>query len=137
MVEIERAVDLWDMARKSKAAIEEAITPRLLIQGQVVNSIVEKMPVIPAFTVDYDLSISNIGRLDWPTVYGTLEFLGLHAPIFNANQAGHRVMGVNTSVGRLHLTYISHDPEAPALAARGMELLRSKHGRNKGGFQWY
>ena len=125
MVEIERAGDLWDMARKSKAAIEEAITPRLLIQGQVVNSIVEKMPVIPAFTVDYDLSISNIGRLDWPTVYGTLEFLGLHAPIFNANQAGHRVMGVNTSAGRLHLTYISHDPEAPALAARGMELLRS------------
>jgi len=89
---------------------------------------VEKMPVIPAFTVDYDLSISNIGRLDWPSAYGKLVFQGLHAPIFNVNQAGHRVMGANTSAGRLHLTYISHDPEAPWLAARGMELLRSMLG---------
>ncbi len=125
MVEIERAGDLWEMARKAKAAMERAITPKLFIQGQVVNSIVEKMPVIPAFTVDYDLSISNVGRLDWPGVYGKLEFLGLHAPIFNVNQAGHRVMGANTSAGRLHLVYISHDVDAPWLAARGMELLRS------------
>jgi len=125
MVEIEGSNDLWAMARKAKAAMDQSITPSLLIQGQVVSSIVEKMPAIPAFTVDYDLSISNVGRLDWPSSYGKLEFLGLHAPIFNVNQAGHRVMGANTSAGRLHLTYISHDPEAPWLASRGMELLRS------------
>jgi len=125
MVEIEGSRDLWEMARKAKVAMDTAITPKLLIQGQVVSSIVERMPAIPGFTVDYDLSISNVGRLDWPTAYGKLEFLGLHAPIFNVNQAGHRVMGANTSAGRLHLTYISHDPEAPWLASRGMELLRS------------
>lgn len=128
MVEIEVASDLWETARKAKAAMEKAITPALFIQGQIVSSIVEKMPAIPAFTVDYDLSISNIGRLDWPSAYGKLEFLGLHAPIFNVNQAGHRVMGANTSAGRLHLTYISHDPESPWLAARGMEQLRSMLG---------
>jgi hypothetical protein len=128
MVEIEGASDLWEMARKAKAAMDQAVTPALFIQGQIVSSIVEKMPAIPSFTVDYDLSISNVGRLDWPVSCGKLEFLGLHAPIFNVNQAGHRVMGANTSCGRLHLTYISHDPEAPWLAARGMELLRSMLG---------
>ena len=128
MVEIEGSSDLWEMARTAKVAMEKAITPALFIQGQVVSSIVEKMPAIPSITVDYDLSISNVGRLDWPVSCGELAFTGLHAPIFNVNQAGHRVMGANTSAGRLHLTYISHDPEAPWLASRGMELLRSMLG---------
>ncbi|MFP4013928.1 MAG: phthiocerol/phthiodiolone dimycocerosyl transferase family protein [Chitinispirillaceae bacterium] len=53
--------------------------------------------------MDYDFSLSNLGRIDFPDKKRKL--LELHGPIFSAVD-GERIFGVNTTNGRMAITMI-------------------------------
>lgn len=115
---------LWDVARHAKTAIRAALGPELFLQPPLIYQLVER-PISGAFiSHNYDLSISNLGQLDIPAICGDLQVESVHTPTFNVQAVGHRVLGVATCGGKLCGTYTSCDPDAPALAERGWELLR-------------
>ena len=114
---------LWEIARHAQTVLRAALGPDLFLQPPVVNQFIQR-PVSFSFSHDYDLSISNLGQLDIPAVCGDLQVESVHTPTFNVHTAGHRVLGVATCSGKLCCTYTSCDPDAPALAERGWELLK-------------
>jgi NRPS condensation-like uncharacterized protein len=59
----------------------------------------------PTPPMDYDVSLSNLGRVGMQKEYGSLEVEELFGPIFSAIR-GERVIGVNTFQGRMFLTCI-------------------------------
>ena len=54
-------------------------------------------------TVDYDLSITNLGRLDFPTQVGLLQLDALYGPSLGGNPQDI-VLGVITVGGKMHFT---------------------------------
>lgn len=115
---------LWDIARHAQTSIRAALGPDLFLQPPVVYQFIERPISAKFISHDYDLSISNVGQLDIPAVYGDLQVESVHTPTFNVHADGHRVLGVATCSGKLCGTYTSCDPEAPVLAERGLELLK-------------
>jgi hypothetical protein len=75
------------------------------------------------YTMDYDLSISNLGRVDLPSQYGDLQLEAIFAPTMNVMMDGHRILGVTTFAGRMNCTFTSRDPLAAAVAERALEIL--------------
>jgi NRPS condensation-like uncharacterized protein len=59
----------------------------------------------PTPPMDYDVSLSNLGRVHMQKTYGNLEIDTLYGPIFSAIR-GERVIGVNTFRDRMFFTCI-------------------------------
>ncbi len=115
---------LWDIARHAKTVMRAVIGPDLFLQPPLVYQFIER-PISGRFiSHDYDLSISNVGQLDITAICGDLQVESVHTPTFNVHADGHRVLGVATCSGKLCGTYTSCDPDAPALAERGLALLK-------------
>ncbi|MGZ4384415.1 MAG: phthiocerol/phthiodiolone dimycocerosyl transferase family protein [Gaiellaceae bacterium] len=70
--------------------------------------------------VDYDFSITNLGRLDLPTEYGSIRLGSVRGPLVNASPL-ERTVGICTLDGRMSMTLLFREsllsPEA------GRELL--------------
>jgi NRPS condensation-like uncharacterized protein len=115
---------LWDVARDAQTSMRAALGPDLFLQSPVVYQLIERPISAKFISLDYDISISNLGQVDIPAICGDVQVESMHAPIFNVNAAGHRVLGVTTCSGKLSGTYTSCDPDAFALAERGWELLK-------------
>lgn len=113
---------LWDIARDAQTAIRAVLGPDLFLQPPVVYKLIERP--LAGFPRDYDLSISNLGQLDIPAICGDLQVESVYTPTFNVNAPNHYVLGVATCSGKLCSTYTSCEADAPALAARGWELLK-------------
>jgi NRPS condensation-like uncharacterized protein len=59
----------------------------------------------PTQPMDYDFSLSNLGRVGTQKKYGSYEIEKLYGPIFSAIR-GERVIGLNTHQGRMFFTLI-------------------------------
>jgi hypothetical protein len=116
--------NLWDIARNARAGFSQAMQDgRFFFTPTVIIALTGKLLSGMDFGIGFDLSISNLGRVDIPVHYGALTLEALYAPIFNVSKSDHRVLGVATFNGRMHCTYTSCDPQAPQLVARARMLL--------------
>jgi hypothetical protein len=76
---------------------------------------------------DHDLSISNLGRLDFPTQYGSLQVDALFGPILGGDPEDV-VLGVLTFGGKMHLSLSFADlkmnvPQAEKIIEAAMQCL--------------
>lgn len=115
--------NLWDIARDVTRDLTDTEEKRLFSIPLILMTVAEEPLPMPAVRINYDISISNLGRLSLPAQYGNLILEAVYAPSFNASRPGHHVLGVNTYNGQLRATFISCNPAAPALLERSRQLL--------------
>jgi hypothetical protein len=113
----------WDVSRDASTALKAMSDEEIFATPPVMIALIGHMPRRP-WEIDYDLSISNLGRLDIPEEYGALRLMSVYAPIFPATGADHRILGVSTFAGQMRFTFSSRGSEGGPLAERGLELLR-------------
>lgn len=129
--------EFWAKARAFKESMQRDIAdPRFFALFHTAEQILSRMPyeqVIAAeggLIVDYDLSITNLGRLDFPAEAGALRLEGLYGPAVSG-MPDEQVLGVATAAGRLTFTLVSRErlmtPDAAAQwkALAGDELARA------------
>jgi hypothetical protein len=63
----------------------------------------------PPFTISYDISITNLGALDFPLEYGPLRLEALYGPSLSIQIPNHRVLGVACVGGRICFSLASLD----------------------------
>ena len=114
--------NLWDTARSAAAALAGMQSADMFSVPPVTIPLTGKMPN-PQWEIHYDLSISNLGRIDIPSEYGRLRLESFFGPVFPATGPDHLILGVSTFAGRMGCTYSSRRPDAEGLMARGRELL--------------
>jgi hypothetical protein len=122
----------WDTARDVTASLHEQLRPEGLfawvVMFKALGSLASNAEELPPYlTADYasmvtwDLSLSNLGRLAFPTSYGPLRLEALHGPLFAATP-GDKVIGVTTFDGRMNLTFISREATiAPSVADQAID----------------
>jgi hypothetical protein len=116
--------NLWDIARDARSGLVTAMQEgKFFYAPTVIISVTGKLPAGMDFGAGFDISISNLGRVDLPTQYGPLTLESLYAPTFNVSKNDHRVLGVTTFNGRMYCAFTSCDPAAPQRIARARELL--------------
>ncbi len=116
--------DLWDVARGAAKALAGMRDRDNFATFLVVSTLTGKFPARGWHTA-YDLSISNIGRVDLPATFGPLRVESFYGPLFAATGPTHRILDVATFDGQMTFTYSVRGREVPAVATRGLELLRS------------
>jgi hypothetical protein len=116
-------IDAWQVATQAGKALSNVSPESLFTIPLVMMTQAEQPLSIPVVGYQYDLSISNIGRVAIPEAYGALQLESIYGPIFPASTPGHRILGVNTFAGRMRFTYTSCDPEVPRLLQRAREIL--------------
>ena len=116
--------DLWDVARGAAKALAGMRDRDNFATFLVVSTLTGKFPARGWHTA-YDLSISNIGRVDLPAAFGPLRVESFYGPLFAATGPTHRILDVATFDGQMTFTYSVRGREVPAAATRGLELLRS------------
>ena len=80
----------------------------------------------------YDLAVTNLGRLDFPTQSGGLRFDALYGPLVNGFPF-ERTVSVLTFDGVMHFAFafrafVLDQATAEQLRARAMEILSQAHG---------
>jgi hypothetical protein len=116
--------DLWDIARDARAGLTAAMAnEQFFYAPTVIITIAGKLPAGMEWGAGFDISISNLGRVNLPAQYGPLTLESIYAPTFNVSKSDHRVLGVTTFNGRMYCTFTSCDPAAPQLVARARKLL--------------
>lgn len=102
--------DFWEVAREIKQGfirrtVDKQIFNSLIEANITVNELAEVItPEIVAHSfmaVDHDLSITNLGRLDFPIRYGALQLEALFGPILGGDPEDV-VLGVITIGGKMH-----------------------------------
>jgi len=58
--------------------------------------------------VNYDLSISSLGNLNFPQNFGSLRLEAIFGPATNALR-GEQILGTNALTGRLAFTFTTHE----------------------------
>jgi hypothetical protein len=103
--------DLWAVARDLRAALahvarDERVFGEGLAFQQVLAHLAEggSLDHSALGQRQYDLSLSNLGRVDVPTRYGALRLDALHGPVINGFE-GERGLGVMTYDGVMRLVY--------------------------------
>lgn len=108
--------DFWQIAREVKEGLAREIVPEKVFTSHAVLN--GKIPGAPGFqemiemvinslksmVAEYDLSLSNLGRLDIPTTYGPLKLQSIYGPTFSA--VWDNIVCVNTVGGQLRLTFV-------------------------------
>jgi hypothetical protein len=127
--------DFWEVARDIKQQLirhtDERHMYTSLIEANVIMDtlapIMTPQFVAHSMRVTYDLSISNLGRLDFPTQYGSLRLEALFGPSLGGNPEDI-VLGVSTIGEKMHLTLSCtdlklHIAEAKQIKEHAMEWL--------------
>lgn len=104
------AHDFWQVAREIKQGfVRRTVDKRIfrsLIEANVVtnqlDAITPRVAAESFMAADHDLSITNLGRLDFPTRYGSLQLDALFGPILGGDPEDV-VLGVITIGGKVHL----------------------------------
>ena len=115
--------NLWDVARDAAAALAGMRDEELFATVQVQIALFGRVPN-RSWGTGYDISISNLGRIDIPATYGDLRLEAVFGSIFPATRPEHRILGVSTFGGQLRATFSSRDQASAPLMSRGVELLR-------------
>jgi hypothetical protein len=118
---------LWDVARDAARALAGMRDRDNFATFLVVAALTGKFPQRGWHTA-YDLSISNLGRVDLPASFGPLRVESFYGPLFPATGPTHRILDVATFEGEMTFTYSVRGREVPAQMTRGLELLRSMIG---------
>ena len=99
----------------------------IVLIDELVSVITPRIVAQTAWGVEYDLSISNLGRLDFPVQFGPLKLEALYGPTIGCN-AKEVVLGVVTVGGKMHFTMAFTDmtmtlPQAEQIKAKAMKSL--------------
>lgn len=125
MVDCTPGKDRWEAAREVGRSLT-AVTDEQLFSIPIVMLHVAERPLnVPVVAFDYDLSISNLGRVNIPARYGHLTLETIYAPTMNVSGPAHRILGVTTFGGRMRCTFTSRDPASAELVRRSLEILAS------------
>ena len=115
--------DRWEAAREVGKSLTGVPDEQLFSIPIVMLHVAEHPLSVPVVGFDYDLSISNLGRVNIPEQYGDLTLESIYAPTMNVSGPTHRIVGVTTFGGRMRCTFTSRDPAAPKLVRRSLEIL--------------
>ena len=113
----------WEVAREAGCGLAAVTDEQLFTNPLVMTNVSERPISTPLMDICYDLSISNLGRVDIPEQYGPFQLESIYAPTLNVCLPGHRILGVTTFAGRMRCTFASCDPEIPQLLRRACEIL--------------
>ncbi len=116
--------NLWDVARDAARALGKMRDRDIFATVQVVMSLTGHMRN-PDWAIEYDLSISNLGRLNIPGTYGDLRLEEVWGPVFPATGPKHLILDVATFAGSMRCLYSSLGRSPHPAMSRGVELLRS------------
>jgi hypothetical protein len=117
---------LWDLARDAATALAAATGEDRLFASPFIAMQLFEQPRRPrrgSWGTDYDVSISNLGRIGIPARYGSFTIESISPPIFPASGPDHRIVGVSTFAGQMRYSFSCRSPQARALLERGRELL--------------
>jgi hypothetical protein len=127
--------DFWDVTRAIKQDFIKHTKDKPIFSPLVDTSIVmdalapilsNALLVESVGRVKYDLSITNLGALAFPTRFGTLQLDALYGPCISGKR-NEIILGVNTLNGNMHLTLTFTDQKlTPAQA----EQLKDKALKN-------
>lgn len=117
--------DIWDIARQATQSLAGVTEEQLFTVPIVMMAVADRPLPMPVIHHDYDISISNLGRVSIPVQYGTLRLESIYAPIMNVSHPGHRILGVTTFRGAMRCTFTSRDPNALSILRRARQLLDS------------
>jgi hypothetical protein len=117
--------DFWEVARQIKVDFVHHAGGKSIFSASI-GTIVLMETIAPVATfenistympkVEYDLSISNLGRLDFPTQYGPLELEALYGPTITGIPE-EIVLGVITAGDKMHFTMVYTDVKLNATQA--------------------
>ncbi len=137
VVDCRPARDFWEIARDVKRQFAREVTDEALFRyvanvNAVVKAIAKDLSLAiiedswPP-SVDYDLSITNLGRLDFPRQYGPLQLEAMYGPSVSGIPQ-ENVLGVTTVGRRMFFTFVVTDmglgiPKAERIKERAMQHL--------------
>ncbi len=116
--------DRWEIARQVGRCLIDVTDEQLFSIPIVMMQVADAPLTVPVVAFDYDISISNLGRVNIPSRYGDLTLESIYAPTMNVSNPFHRILGVTTFNGSMRCTYTSRDPQAPELVRRSLEILK-------------
>jgi hypothetical protein len=119
--------DLWDVARDAAQALAGMRDRDNFATFLVVTALTGKFPR-RGWRVAYDLSISNLGRVDLPATFGRLRVESFYGPLFPATGPDHRILDIATFEGQMTGSYCVRAREVPETMTRGLDLLRDMIG---------
>lgn len=113
----------WDIARQVRHSLQNVTDEQIYTIPLMLVSIADKPLMGAVVEINYDLSLSNLGRVTIPNQYGSLHLESIHAPTMAPASPNHRILGVTTFEGQLRCTFASYDPDAPNILRRTHEIL--------------
>jgi hypothetical protein len=115
--------DPWEIAREARRALAGVTDEQLFTIPIILMAVADRPLSAKPIDVVYDLSISNLGRIDIPAQYGPLHLESIYGPTLDVSLPGHRILAVTTFGGRLRCTYASCEREAPRILRRAREWI--------------
>ena len=115
--------DPWEAARQAGRALASLTDEQLFTDPLVMMAVAEHPISRPPVDVRYDLSISNVGRVDIPETYGPYRIESIYGPTMGVFLAGHRILAVATFGGRMRATFTSRDPDAGGIVFRARDII--------------
>lgn len=113
----------WDIARQVRHSLQNVTDEQIYTIPLMLMNVADKPLMGAVVEINYDLSLSNLGRVTIPTDYGALHLESIHAPTMAPASPNHRILGVTTFEGQLRCTFASYDPEAPNILRRTHEII--------------
>jgi hypothetical protein len=123
----------WNIARQVSQNLAAITDEQLFTIPIVMMAVADKPLTIPIVQFNYDISISNLGRVNIPEQYGSLYLESIYGPTMNVSVPTHRILGVTTFGGRMRCTFTSRDPEASHLVKRSREIIAEMSGNSSKG----
>lgn len=115
----------WEIARQVRQSLHNVSDPQIFTIPLMLLSVADVPLMGDVVEINYDLSLSNLGRVNIPTQYGSLQLEAIHAPTMAPASPKHRILGVTTFNGALRCTFASYDPQAPEILERTHAILTS------------
>lgn len=113
----------WEITAQAGRALASITDEQLFMDPLVMMAVADHPISLPPVNVRYDLSVSNVGRMDIPADYGPFHLESIYGPTMGVYLAGHRILAVTTFGGRMRCTFTSRDPDAPRIVRRARELI--------------
>ncbi|MBN2148831.1 MAG: hypothetical protein JW726_15695 [Anaerolineales bacterium] len=128
--------DFWTIARQIKARLNHNIQTGRVYQwaltmlGLMDSSLTAISRAVPTFAtqpVNYDFSISNLGRLSLPAQNSTLKLESVYGPIVNTSER-EMTVGISTACDHLTMTltyrdFLLNPEDAEKMADKAVDIL--------------
>lgn len=108
-VDVSRS-SFWDTARELKTKLDRAnlwwgpLFAEKVLSGRSNSEINRLMETMGPPKVNYDLSVTNLGRLTFPGYAGVPRLRSVHGPAVGGVE-GERILGVSTAAGRMSFVF--------------------------------